>query len=156
MKSFKLFDLVELSEPISINGDFTNSLEQYTMIPAGTTGTIVEVLEEDQAYLVELWGNWIRCQDNQKLEQAKFDSHNKFRETLGVEVIYAYQLKIVEKTHQLREDLWDLLENLPEELLAEIKIFAEFLEYKYQSNRSHQEMVKPSKRALVSKEMIDV
>ena len=102
MKSFKLFDLVQLLEPISIHGDFTNALEQYTTVPEGTTGTIVEVLEEDQAYLVELWGNWIRCQDNQRLEQAKPDFQDKFRETLGVEVIYAHQLQIVEKSRQLR------------------------------------------------------
>ena len=121
-----MFDLVELSEPISIHGDFTNSLEQYTMIPAGTTGTIVEVLEEDQAYLVELWGNWIRCQDNQKLEQVKPDSQDKFRETLGVEVVYIHQLEIVEKPRQFRGDLLNLLENLPEELLAEVKILLSF------------------------------
>lgn len=97
MKSFKLFDLVQLLEPISIHGDFTNALEQYTTVPEGTTGKIVEVLEEDQAYLVELWGHWIRCQDNQRLEQAKPDFQDKFRETLGVEIIYAHQLKIVEE-----------------------------------------------------------
>jgi Protein of unknown function (DUF2281)/Domain of unknown function (DUF4926) len=145
MKSFKLFDVVELLEPISIHGDFTNALEQYTTVPPGTSGTIVEVLEENQAYLVELWGNWIICQDNQRLEQATPDSQSKFRETLGVEVIYAHQLERVEPSHQLREDLWDLLENLPEELLAEVKIFAEFLEYKYQSNKSHKEIVQQSK-----------
>jgi hypothetical protein len=139
MKSFNLFDVVELLEPILIHGDFANALEQPTIAPVGTTGTIVEVLEEDRVYLVELWGNWIRCQDNQRLEPAKPDAQDKFRETLGVEVIYANQLKMVEKSRQLRRDLWDLLENLPEELLAEVKIFAEFLEYKYQSDMSHQE-----------------
>lgn len=74
MKLLKLFDVVELLESVPIHGNFTNALEKYTTAPAGTTGTIVEVLEEDQVYLVELWGNWIRCQENQELEWAKSDS----------------------------------------------------------------------------------
>ncbi|MFZ4678477.1 MAG: hypothetical protein ACOYM4_22770 [Nodosilinea sp.] len=63
MEQFELFDQVQLTEAISLCGEMSNALEPLTVAPVGTTGTIVEVLDPDEAFLVELFGDWVSLED---------------------------------------------------------------------------------------------
>ena len=49
---FELFDAVELKEPAT--------LSEGQIIPAGVHGAIVEVFDQGEAYLVELFGEWVK------------------------------------------------------------------------------------------------
>ncbi len=60
MEQFKLLDEVRLLEPIALSGGMSNALAAPTQASVGTTGTIVEVLEPGQVFLVELFGDWVK------------------------------------------------------------------------------------------------
>jgi hypothetical protein len=56
MTQFQLFDAVNLTEAIS--------LEEVGLAPEGTPGTIIEVLENGEAFMAELFGGWVRTDES--------------------------------------------------------------------------------------------
>ena len=125
---YKLFDSVKLTEAIP--------LTDGGMAEAGTVGAIVEVLEEGEAYLVELFGGWVRYDELENFVPAASQSPGTFRETIGIETVYPQQLDLVQparETVSVRAHLLSLLDELSEEKLAEVRDFAEFLQQKQKS-----------------------
>jgi hypothetical protein len=125
MTHFDVFDAIKLKEEIlSTDGE---------TIAAGTVGTIVDLLDDGAAYLVELFGDWIKYDENEELVLADATVPDAFRETLGVEVIYPQQMRLVKpasETVGIRAQLLTLMDELSEDVLVEVKDFAEFLKYK--------------------------
>ncbi|MGF1601615.1 MAG: hypothetical protein ACFCU8_06280 [Thermosynechococcaceae cyanobacterium] len=132
MEQFKLLDQVQLLEPISLSGDFSNSLALGDTAPVGAVGTVVEVLEPGQAFLVELFGDWVKLQESEGLYRATAQETGAFRETLGVEVVQSQQMVLLQRSNAAKVDLFQLLDDMPEDLLAEVQTFAEFLRYRRQ------------------------
>ena len=132
MKPLNLLDQVQLVEAISLTGEMSNALEPGELAPAGTVGTIVEVLEPGQAFLVELFGDWVKLRGAEGLCRAEAHEGGAFRETLGVEVVYSQQMALLGRSRETKVDLFRLLDDMPEELLAEVQTFAEFLFYRQQ------------------------
>ena len=132
MEQFELFDQVQLTEAISLCGEMSNALEPLTVAPVGTTGTIVEVLDPDEAFLVELFGDWVSLEDEAGLKRSTHDNPTAFRETLGVEVVKATQMNLLHRPSTIKGNLFRLLDNMPESLLAEVQTFAEFLQHRQQ------------------------
>ena len=85
---FELFDGVRVK---------TNTLDSDgALIPAGTTGTVMDVLDNGTAYLVELLGDWTATQDSTTFVMlAEAEVPDIFRESLGVEIFRADQLELV-------------------------------------------------------------
>lgn len=122
---FNLFDTVKLKEPIPLTEGGTAAID--------TTGTIVEIFNNGEAYLVELFGDWVKYDEQDNLISADRDDPNAFIETIGVETVYPHQLSFIkpaEETIGIRGQLFAVLETLPEDKLAQIKDFAEFLKSK--------------------------
>ncbi|MEO0377122.1 MAG: hypothetical protein AAF329_21400, partial [Cyanobacteria bacterium P01_A01_bin.17] len=132
MAQFQLFDQVQLLEPISLSGDFRNALEPKDTAPVETVGTVVEILEPGQAFRVELFGNWVKLQEPEGLCRSTAQEEGAFRETLGVEVVHPQQMVLLQRSNAVKIDLFQLLDDMPEELLAEVQTFAEFLRYRRQ------------------------
>ena len=132
MEQFELFDQVQLTEAISLCGEMSNALEPLTVAPVGTTGTIVEVLDPDEAFLVELFGDWVSLEDEAGLKRSTHDNPTAFRETLGVEVVKATQMNLLHRPSAIKGNLFRLLDTMPESLLAEVQTFAEFLQHRQQ------------------------
>ncbi|MEL6380882.1 MAG: hypothetical protein AAFQ89_00105 [Cyanobacteria bacterium J06626_18] len=132
MNAFNLLDQVQLIEPITLTGDMGNALEPSTSATAGTIGSIVEVLEPEQVFLVELFGDWVTLQEPIGLVRADADALGAFRETLGVEVVRSHQMVLLKRSNAVKIDLFRLLDEMPEALLEEVQTFAEFLQHKQQ------------------------
>jgi hypothetical protein len=132
MEQFNLLDQVQLVEAIPLTGEMSNALEPSETAPAGTVGTIVEVLEPGQAFLVELFGDWVKLQEPEGLCRAEAEEEGAFRETLGVEVVHPHQMALLSRSREVKVDLFRLLDEMPEELLEEVQTFAEFLSYRQQ------------------------
>jgi len=136
MSQFQLFDGVQLTEAIPLSGDFTNAAMQPDMAPVGTHGAIVEMFNDGEAYLVELFGGWAKVGvETDELIAAESSDPQAFRETIGVETVYPHQLRLVKparETMSARGHLASIVEDLPEELIAEVRDFAEFLQQKRQ------------------------
>ncbi|MDV3002759.1 MAG: hypothetical protein N5P05_004414 (plasmid) [Chroococcopsis gigantea SAG 12.99] len=125
MSQFQLFDGIKLTEEIS--------LTDGGVAAGGTSGAIVEVLKEGEAYLVELFGSWVKYDERGDFQSASKDEVGAFMETLGVEIVRPHQLVLTvraSETMGVREYLETILDNLPEEKLAEVRDFAEFLQQK--------------------------
>lgn len=125
MTIFQLFDSVELIEEVA--------LSEGKVAPVGTRGAIVDLLNNGEAYLVELFGGWVKPDEQGNLVPADRDDPNAFMETLGVETVYSPQLRLVEpavKTVGARTHLLSVLDDLPENLVQEVADFAEFLRQK--------------------------
>jgi hypothetical protein len=125
---YKLFDSIKLKEAIP--------LSDGGMAEAGTVGAIVEVLKEGEAYLVELFGGWVKYDELENFVPTASDEQGTFRETIGVETVYPQQLELVQparETVSVRAHLLSLLDELSEEKLAEVRDFAEFLQQKQKS-----------------------
>jgi hypothetical protein len=125
---YKLFDSVKLKEAIP--------LSDGGMAEVGTVGAIVEVLKEGEAYLVELFGGWVKYDELENFVPTASDKQGTFRETIGVETVYPQQLELVQparETVSVRAHLLSLLDELSEEKLAEVRDFAEFLQQKQKS-----------------------
>jgi hypothetical protein len=56
MSQFQLFDSIQLKEPIQI--------DLNTIAPIGTPGAIVEIFNNGEAYMVELFGTWVKLGEN--------------------------------------------------------------------------------------------
>ncbi len=84
---FRLFDSVILRESLKIS-------EEITAL-SGTPGTIVEILGNGEAYMVELFGNRTVCDTKGNLTKADADTPESFRETIGVETVFPHQIQNV-------------------------------------------------------------
>jgi len=124
---FQLFDGVKLTEEIPLTDGGT--------APAGTIGAIVEVLNNGEAYIVELFGGWVKYDEEQNFVPAERDEDNSFMETIGVETVYPHQLILTvpaRETMPVKEHLSAILDDLSEDLLTEVRNFAESLQLKQQ------------------------
>lgn len=124
---FQLFDQVQLTEEIPLTYGGT--------VAVGTVGAIVEVFNNGEAYLVELFGDWVKYDEQENFVPASRDEKGAFMETIGVETIYPQHLKLVRparETMSIRGHLLAILDNLSEKELIEIRDFAEFLQQKQQ------------------------
>jgi hypothetical protein len=130
MATFNLLDQVQLTATIPLSSDTGNALEPLAAAPIGTPGTIVEVLEPGEAFLVELFGDWVTLQDPAGLVRAEADTPGAFHETLGVEVVRADQIQLVAQINPVKLDLYRLLDDMPDALLEEVQTFAQFLQHK--------------------------
>lgn len=90
--NFNLFDTVKLKEAIS--------LPEGAIAVAGTTGAIVEIINQGETYLVELFGDWVKYDDQNDLISATRDDPNAFIETIGVETAYPHQLTLVKPAEE--------------------------------------------------------
>lgn len=130
MSKFQLFDAVNLTEAVT--------LADGGVAPPETAGAIVEVFKNGEAYLVELFGGWVKAEVGGDFVPATQDQPESFMETIGVETVYPHQLQLVKSASEMmgiREHLLSVLNNLPDELVAEVCDFAEFLQEKQQKVR---------------------
>ncbi|NET58022.1 MAG: DUF2281 domain-containing protein [Symploca sp. SIO2E6] len=125
MSKCQLFDAINLTEAII--------LTDGGVAPPGTSGIIVEVFQGGEAYLVELFGGWVKAEIAGDFVLANQDEPEAFMETLGVETIYPHQLQLTKSAREamgVREHLTAVLDSLSDELVAEVRDFAEFLQQK--------------------------
>ncbi len=130
MSKFQLFDAVNLTEEIS--------LTDGEVAPPGTAGAIVEVFNNGEAYLVELFGGWVKAEIGGDFIAANQDEPDAFMETLGVETVYPHQLQLVKSAREImgvREHLAAVIDNLSDEVVAEVRDFAKFLQQKQQQKQ---------------------
>lgn len=132
MTRFQLFDNVKLTEniPLSDGG----------IAPQETRGTIVEVFNNGEAYLVELFGDWVKYDAKGNFIKANQDDKDAFMETLGVETVYDYQMILTVSAREImgvKEHLNSLIETLPDNLVLQVRDFAEFLQQKQQSTANN-------------------
>ena len=127
MTQFQLFDAVKLKEAITLTAG--------GIAPEGTLGAIVEVFAGGEAYLVELFGGWVKTDTQGYCIPTDRTDPEAFMETIGVETVSPHQLRLVKpasETVGVRARLLTVLEDLSEELLEEVEDFAEFLRQKHQ------------------------
>lgn len=130
MEQFNLLDQIRLSEPVALVSNFSNALKAQQEAPIGATGTIVEVLEPGQIFLVELFGDWVKLEATEGLRRAQAFEEGAFQETLGVEAVRSQQMTLLKPSNVVKVGLFQLLDEMPEELLEEVQTFAEFLRYR--------------------------
>ena len=87
MRLFQLYDAVALRKDVPLTEGGT-ALED-------TAGTIVEVFNNGEAYLVELFGRWGQSRYRGGFVPATPDEPDAFMETLGIETLYPHQLELV-------------------------------------------------------------
>jgi len=122
---FELFDAVELTEDVTLSAG--------QVVAAGGHGAIVEVFDQGNAYLVELFGQWIKTDHQGNPVPAQPHEPDAFVETQGVALIYPQQLRFVQSvqaTVGAQARLLALVDKLPERLVNEVADFAEFLRQK--------------------------
>jgi hypothetical protein len=127
MTQFQLFDNVKLTENIT--------LSDGGIAPQETIGTIVEVFNNGEAYLVELFGDWVKYDSDGNFIPANQDEKDAFMETLGVETVYEHQMILTVSAREImgvKEHLNALLETLPDNLVLQVRDFAEFLQQRQQ------------------------
>jgi len=127
MTQFQLFDSVKLKEAIPLTEGGTAAVD--------TPGTVVEVFNQGEAYMVELFGAWVKMTSDGCFMPAHPNEDGAFMETVGVETVSPQQLRLVkpaQETVGVRARLLAILETLPDPLLAEVQDFAEFLQQKQQ------------------------
>ncbi|NJN39231.1 MAG: DUF4926 domain-containing protein [Acaryochloridaceae cyanobacterium CSU_3_4] len=90
MTQFQLFDSVKLKEDIAF--------EDGNTAPEGTPGAIVEVFKDGEAFMVELFGGWVKTNEAGDFIPAGPEESGAFMETLGVETVYPRQLILVKPT----------------------------------------------------------
>ena len=130
MSKFQLFDAVNLTQEIS--------LTDGGVAPPGTAGAIVEVFNNGEVYWVELFGGWVKAEIGGDFIPANQDEPDAFRETLGVETVYPHQLQLVKSAREImgvREHLAAVIDNLSDEVVAEVRDFAKFLQQKQQQKQ---------------------
>jgi len=127
MTQFQLFDAVKLKEAIP--------LTEGGIAAVDTPGAIVEVFNQGEAYLVELFGQWVKVNAESQFVPVAPDEPGAFLETLGVDTVSPEQIRLVKpakETVGARTQLLAILDTFPEVLLEEVREFAEFLQYKQQ------------------------
>lgn len=122
---FALFDAVELTE--------STTLAEGEIVPAGSKGAIVEILNQGEAYLVELFGQWVKPDQTGRWVASNAEHKDAFVETLGVGLLTAKQMRLLQPAAQTvgeRTRLLFVVDKLPENLVKEVADFAEFLQHK--------------------------
>ena len=125
MADYELFDSVRLREAVS--------LADGQRIEAGTQGVVVELFADGQAYLVELFGDWVTASDDGDLTPATADDPEAFTETMGLATLTSPQLELLQparKTVGPKTHLLTVVADLPEYRVTEVVDFAEFLRQK--------------------------
>ncbi len=125
MPRFQLFDAVKLTKPVR--------LDDGASAPAETVGAIVEVLRDGDAYLVELFGPWVRRDEQGDFQPALADHADAFQETLDVVTLSEHEIALVSpavETVGTEAQLLSIVEELPQELVSEVVDFAQFLRHK--------------------------
>ncbi|MBE9059938.1 DUF2281 domain-containing protein [cf. Phormidesmis sp. LEGE 11477] len=126
MSQFQLFDSVKLREKIP--------LEEGGTAPEGCAGSIVEVFNSGEAYMVELFGGWVSDTADGDFAESTREAPGSFMETIGVETLAPSQLRLVTPAREavgVRAQLLALVDELPENTLEEVRDFAEFLKQKH-------------------------
>ncbi len=67
----------------------------------GTPGTIVEVFENGEAFMVELFGGWVKTDESGDFIPAAPDESGVFMETLGRETVSLHQLLLVKSAREV-------------------------------------------------------
>ena len=126
MSQFKLFDSVKLKDSLILDTGET--------IPEDSLGAIVEIFNDGEAYMVELFGGWVKAEGGQDFSPADRDDPESFMETIGVETVYPHQIILVNSAKMMgtRAELLALVDELPENALTEVRDFAVFLKSKQQ------------------------
>lgn len=125
MSQFQLFDSVKLREEIP--------LEEGGTAPEGCIGSIVEVFNNGEAYMVELFGGWVTDDEGGDFIASTREAPDSFMETIGVETVAPHQIRLVTPAREavgVRAQLLALVDELPETTLEEVRNFAEFLKQK--------------------------
>jgi hypothetical protein len=125
MTRFQLFDSVKLRESII--------LAEGEEAPAGTHGAIVELLADGEAYMVELFGDWVKIDSNGNWLPSSASEPDAFTETVGIATVSPRQIERLassEKTTGAKTHLLAIVEDLPEQTVIEVAHFAEFLRQK--------------------------
>ena len=126
MTQFNLFDEVRLTKPVALTGFVSNAIAPLDIACDGTVGTIVEVLVPNEAFLVELFGGWVVSKTD-GLHSANPGDEGAFRETIGVETVQLSQMMLVHR-RSAKYDLMQLVEDMPENLIEKVHVFAESLQ----------------------------
>lgn len=132
MSQFQLFDSVKLRSE--------TPLEEGGTAPEGCAGSIVEVFNDGEAYMVELFGRWVIDTADGDFAPSTRDAPDSFMETIGVETLFPKQLRLVTPAREavgIRAQLLALVDELPENTLEEVKNFAEFLKQKRLQSEAH-------------------
>ena len=79
MSQFELFDSVKLNAEIP--------LEDGGTAPESCVGSIVEVFNDGEAYMVELFGGWVTDTEEGDFAPSTREAPDSFMETLGVETV---------------------------------------------------------------------
>ena len=125
MSQFQLFDAVKLTESVP--------LEEGGTASEGCIGSIVEVFNNGEAYMVELFGDWVIETDDGDFAPSTREAADSFMETIGVETFLPQQIRLVTPAREavgVRAQLLALVDELPETTLEEVRNFAEFLKQK--------------------------
>ena len=124
MSKFQMFDSVTLNQDIQLHSG--------GIAPQGTDGAIVEIFKDGEAYLVELFGGWLKFTSEGEMIEASQDDSESFRDTIDVETLYPHQINAHKQSdkQKVKQQLLALLELLPEESILQVKEFTEFLCYK--------------------------
>lgn len=90
MNKFQLFDSVKLNEGITLSDRGTAS--------EGTVGAIVEVFNDGEAYMVELFDGWVKYDATEILVPADALDSESLPKTIGVETVYPQHLQSLRPT----------------------------------------------------------
>lgn len=93
MSKFQLFDAVNLTSEIA--------LTEGGVAPAGTAAAIIEVFNDGEAYMVELFGGWVKAEVGSDFVPAAENEPGAFMETIGVETVYPHQLKLAQPEREI-------------------------------------------------------
>ena len=125
MNQFNLFDTVKLTQDIK-----TDKTDKGDVISKNTTGAIVEIYNEGEAYEVELFGSWVEYSSLGDVIPSNTKSSHAFVETIAVETLYPQQIALVTPASQtvgIRAQLLAILDELSEDKLNQVRDFAETL-----------------------------
>ncbi len=125
MADYELFDSVRLREAVM--------LDDGQRIEDGAQGVVVELFADGQAYLVELFGDWVIVGDDGDLIPVTADDPEAFTETIGLATLTSQQLELLQparKTVGPKTHLLTVVADLPEYMVTEVIDFAEFLRHK--------------------------
>lgn len=131
MSQFQLFDSVKLMEAIFLEDGKTAS--------EGTFGSIVEIFNDGEAFLIELFGDWGKYNNQGDFTVAEPYNSRAFIETIGIETVYPHQMALSVPAREMmgdRNSLRILADELSDDLVAEVLDFAEFLKQKQQRQLS--------------------
>jgi len=131
MVQFQLFDAVKLTQSVPLNDG--------ALAPPGTPGAVVEVLGEGDAYLVEIFGPWVRPDEQGNTVPAQPGEASAFQRTLDVVTLTGAEMALVTPAMQSvgpQAQLLSIVDELPQVMVAEIVDFAQFLRHK---QRAHNE-----------------